>query len=207
MVPWLMKVPLISPLWPCTVRPAPRVSVAPLEMARDVVSMPPKRILPVPDHVCVPCAVSVPDLADARAAQQDRAVQGQAARHVHLRREDATHVERAVERHAAHGVAAGDGCQNIAAAGGDRAADDGPAVHVPPAGAAVQRQGAAGIVQGARQIHRAAGAAERARRGRREDAQAGRRERAAEPWRLPKSSVPPLHVDRCRCWSSRSRRS
>ena len=73
-----------------------------------------------------------------------------------------------------------DGCQDIAAAGGDRAADDGPAGHVPPAGAAVQRQGAAGIVQGARHIHRAAGAAERARWGRREDAQAGGRERAAQ---------------------------
>ena len=35
-------------------RPAPRVSVAPLEMAREVVSEPPNRILPVPDHVCVP---------------------------------------------------------------------------------------------------------------------------------------------------------
>ena len=55
-----MKVPVISPLWPCRVRPAPRVSVAPLEMSRSVVSEPPKRILPVPDHACVPCAVSAP---------------------------------------------------------------------------------------------------------------------------------------------------
>ena len=191
-----MKVPLISPLWPCRVRPAPRVSVAPLEMDRDVVSEPPKRILPVPDHACVPSAVSVAEVAAAGGAQQDRAVQGQAAGHVHLRREDATHVEGAVERHAAQGVAAVDGGQDIAAAGGDRAADDGPAEHVPPAGAAVQRQGAAGIVQGARQIHRAAGAAERARRGRREDAQAGRRERAAQVERGTG-----LHVDRCRCWT------
>ncbi len=55
-----MNVPMTLPLWPCRVRPAPRVSVAPLDMARDVVSEPPKRILPVPDHDCVPCTVSVP---------------------------------------------------------------------------------------------------------------------------------------------------
>ncbi len=57
-----MKVPLISPLWPCRVRPAPKVSVAPLGMDREVVSEPPKRILPVPDHACVPSAVSVAEV-------------------------------------------------------------------------------------------------------------------------------------------------
>ena len=50
-------------------------------------------------------AVSAPTSLPFGAAQQDRAVQGQAVGHGHLRREDATHVEGAVERHAAQGVA------------------------------------------------------------------------------------------------------